>query len=150
MPQERATMSSGSDQIENVLHENRKFPPSKEFTEQANISSEEQYQEMWQKAKDNPAEFWGKLAEENLTWFKKFDKVVDGQMPETKWFLGGKINASYQCLDRHLTTWRKNKAAIIWEGEPGDERVLTYQDLHREVCKFANVLKTLGVETGDR
>jgi len=71
-------------------------------------------------------------------------------MPETKWFVGGKINASYNCLDRHLTTWRKNKAAIIWEGEPGDTRVLTYQDLHREVCKFANVLKKLGVTTGDR
>ena len=71
-------------------------------------------------------------------------------MPETKWFVGGKINASYNCIDRHLSTWRKNKAAIIWEGEPGDTRVLTYQDLHREVCKFANVLKKLGVVTGDR
>jgi acetyl-CoA synthetase len=86
----------------------------------------------------------------NLHWFKKWDHVLQGAMPETKWFVGGKINASYNCLDRHLTTWRKNKAAIIWEGEPGDSRVLTYQDLHREVCKFANVLKKLGVTTGDR
>ncbi len=126
------------------------LPPSKEFTEKAHISSEKQYQEMWQKAKDKPGEFWGELANENLTWFKKYDKVLEGKMPETKWFLGGKINASYNCLDRHLSTWRKNKAAIIWEGEPGDTRVLRYQDLHREVCKFANVLKTLGIETGDR
>jgi len=138
------------EQIENVLHETRKFPPSEEFSAQANISSEEQYQEMWQRAKDKPAEFWGELAEENLSWFKKFDKVMEGEMPETKWFSGGKINASYQCLDRHLTTARKNKAAIVWEGEPGDTRVLRYQDLHREVCKFANVLKRLGIETGDR
>ncbi len=143
-------MTSGSGHIENVLHEARKFPPSAEFTAKANISSEKEYQEMWQRAKDKPAEFWGELAEENLSWFKKFDQVMEGRMPETKWFLGGKINACYQCVDRHLTTWRKNKAAIIWEGEPGDSRVLTYQDLHREVCKFANVLKTLGVETGDR
>ena len=142
-------MSTG-DQIENVLHETRRFPPSAEFTAQANISSEERYQEMWQRAKDKPAEFWGDMAEQNLIWFKKFDKVMEGEMPETKWFLGGKINASYQCLDRHLTTARKNKAAIVWEGEPGDTRVLRYQDLHREVCKFANVLKTLGIETGDR
>ncbi len=140
---------SSSDQIENVLHETRKFPPPAEFAEKANISSEAQYQDMWQRAKDKPAEFWGEMAE-NLTWFKKYDKVLDGQMPETKWFLGGKINASYQCLDRHLNSWRKNKAAIVWEGEPGDTRVLTYQDLHREVCQFANVLKTLGIETGDR
>src|SRR6266853_2859618 len=71
-------------------------------------------------------------------------------MPDTKWFVGGRINASYNCIDRHLATWRKNKAAIIWEGEPGDTRVLTYQDLHREVCKFANVLKGLGIKAGDR
>ena len=92
---------SSSDRIENVLHETRKFPPPAGFAEQANISSEAEYQEMWQRAKDKPAEFWGEMAE-NLTWFKKYDKVMDGQMPETKWFLGGKINASYQCLDRHL------------------------------------------------
>ena len=138
-----------TDSIESVLQENRKFPPSAEFSQAAHISSEEQYQEMWQKAKDDPAAFWGEMAE-NLDWFKKWDSVLDGDMPNTKWFQGGKINASYQCLDRHVDSWRKNKAAIIWEGEPGDTRVLTYQDLHREVCKFANVLKGLRVETGDR
>ncbi len=135
--------------IHSVLQETRSFPPPADFTRQANINSEAQYQQMWNQAKDDPAAFWGELAG-NLHWFKKWDHVLQGEMPETKWFVGGKINASYNCLDRHLTTWRKNKAAIIWEGEPGDSRVLTYQDLHREVCKFANVLKKLGVTTGDR
>lgn len=138
-----------SDSIESVLHETRKFPPSEEFSAEAHIKSEAEYQEMWDRAKDDPAGFWGEMAE-NLDWFQKWDKVMEGDMPDTKWFVGGKLNASYNCLDRHLTTWRKNKAAIIWEGEPGDTRVLTYQQLHREVCKFANVLKQLGVETGDR
>ena len=135
--------------IQSVLQETRSFPPSAEFAKQANISSEAQYQQMWNKAKVDPAGFWGELAS-NLHWFKKWDHVLQGAMPDTKWFVGGKINASFNCLDRHLITWRKNKAAIIWEGEPGDSRVLTYQDLHREVCKFANVLKKLGVTTGDR
>ena len=143
-------MTDAGHNIESVLQENRKFPPSSEFSAQANISSEEQYMEMWTKAKDDPAGFWGELAKENLSWFKEFDSVMDGEMPETKWFTGGKINASYQCLDRHLDGPRKNKSAIIWEGEPGDQRVLTYQQLHHEVCKFANVLKKLGIETGDR
>ncbi len=143
------TMGSG-ESITSVLQEHRKFPPTAEFTAQANIKSEAQYQQMWQRAKDDPAGFWGELANANLDWFKPFDKVFEGAMPNTKWFTGGKLNASYNCLDRHLTTWRKNKAAIIWEGEPGDVRVLTYNDLHREVCKFANVLKQLGVRTGDR
>ncbi len=139
-----------SDAIESILHEDRQFAPPAEFTANALISSEEHYQEMWQQAKDDPTTFWGDLATSELDWFQPFDSVMEGDMPETKWFQGGKINASYQCLDRHLTTWRKNKAAIVWEGEPGDTRTLTYQELHREVCKFANVLKQLGVETGDR
>jgi len=141
------TETSGN--IENVLHETRTFPPTAEFQQNANISSEEQYNKMWNQAKEDPAGFWGEMAE-NLHWFKKYDSVMEGEMPETKWFVGGKMNASYQCLDRHLDSWRKNKAAIVWEGEPGDTRVLRYQDLHREVCKFANVLKNLGVRTGDR
>jgi acetyl-CoA synthetase len=104
---------------------------------------------MWRRAKDDPAGFWGEMAE-NLDWFRRWDTVLQGQMPETRWFDGGKINASFNCVDRHLTSARRNKAAIIWEGEPGDTRVLRYQDLHREVCKFANVLRQLGVQTGDR
>ncbi|OYW22614.1 MAG: acetyl-coenzyme A synthetase, partial [Planctomycetales bacterium 12-60-4] len=139
-----------SEAIHSSLQETRQFPPSAEFVEQANVSGEDQFQKMWQRAKDDPAGFWGELAEENLVWSKKFDKVLEGQMPETKWFTGGKLNASVNCVDKHITSWRKNKAAIIWEGEPGDSRVLTYNDLHREVCKFANALKRLGVQTGDR
>jgi acetyl-CoA synthetase len=104
---------------------------------------------MWNHAKDDPAGFWGETAK-NLDWFQPWQKVLEGAMPETKWFVGGKLNVSYNCLDRHVATWRKNKAAIIWEGEPGDSRTLTYQELHREVCKFANVLKKLGVVEGDR
>ncbi len=143
-------MSADNSQgIKTVLQESRTFPPTPEFSANAHINSEEQYQAMWQRAKDDPAGFWGEMAE-NLDWFQKWDSVLEGDMPETKWFNGGKINVSHNCLDRHLTTGRKNKAAIIWEGEPGDTRVLRYQDLHREVCKFANVLKSLGVETGDR
>jgi len=136
--------------IQSVLQETRQFPPPPEFAKQAHISSEEQYQQLCQRAKDNPAGFWGELAQTELDWFKPFITAMEGKMPETKWFLGGKINASYQCLDRHLKSARKNKAAIIWEGEPGDTRTLTYQQLHREVCKFANVLKKLGAQTGDR
>jgi acetyl-CoA synthetase len=138
-----------SEAIESVLQETRRFPPPSDFAAQANIRSEEQYQQMWTRAKEDPAGFWGDMAA-NLDWFKKWDKVLDGAMPNTKWFVGGKINLSYNCLDRHLLGPNKNKAAIIWEGEPGDTRVLRYQDLHREVCKFANVLKKLGVQTGDR
>ncbi len=143
-------MTTPSENIESVLKETRQFPPAAEFTAQANISSEDEYQQMWQQAKDDPAAFWGKMADENLTFFKQYENVLEGEMPNTKWFTGGTINASYQCLDRHVQSDRKNKAAIIWEGEPGDTRVLTYQDLYREVCKFANVLKRLGVQTGDR
>ncbi len=135
--------------IENVLQEDRRFPPPAEFKPRVSFKTEAEYEAAWNRAKDDPAGFWGELAKENLEWFEPFTSVMSGDMPETKWFEGGKINASVQCLDRHLEK-NANKAAIIWEGEPGDTRVLRYQDLHREVCKFANVLKRLGIETGDR
>ena len=158
-------MTSRSDAIESVLQEARQFPPPAEFAATAHISSVEQYEAMWQRAKDDPAGFWGEQAAE-LHWFRQPEKVLEGGFPDPStaaagsnrgagdydvtWFADGKLNASYNCLDRHLDSWRKNKAAIVWEGEPGDTRVLRYQDLHREVCKFANVLKSLGVQTGDR
>ena len=110
----------------------------------------EEYQRLYERAKADPQKFWAELAEQELHWFQKWDTVLDWQPPFAKWFVGGKINISYNCLDRHLTTWRKNKAALIWEGEPGDSRTLTYAQLHREVCQFANVLKQLGVQKGDR
>ncbi|MCA9064425.1 MAG: acetate--CoA ligase [Planctomycetaceae bacterium] len=140
---------SESHNIESVLRESRTFAPPATFAANAHISSQEQYEQMWQHAKDDPEGFWGEMAE-NLDWFRRWDKVMEGAMPDTRWFTGGKINVSYNCIDRHLKTERRNKAAIVWEGEPGDTRVLRYQDLHREVCRFANVLKKLGVETGDR
>ena len=139
-----------SDAIEVLLDESRTFPPPPEFAQQAHIGSEEQYEQMWQRAKDDPAGFWGELAESELDWFTPFDTVMAGDMPDTTWFGGGQINACHNCVDRHAETWRKNKAAIIWEGEPGDRRTLTYHDLARETARFAGVLRRLGVETGDR
>jgi acetyl-CoA synthetase len=135
--------------ITSVLKEGRKFPPSEEFAAQAHIKSLAEYEKLWQRAKDDPEGFWGEQAE-RLHWFQRWSKVLEWNEPFAKWFVGGKLNVSYNCLDRHLTTARKNKAALIWEGEPGDSRVLRYQDLHREVCKFANVLKSLGIKPGDR
>ncbi|WP_013627219.1 acetate--CoA ligase [Rubinisphaera brasiliensis] len=135
--------------IESVMHEERRFPPPAEFTPRVSFKTEAEYQQAWDRAKDDPAGFWGELANEHLTWNEPFKETMSGEMPETKWFQGGQLNASAQCLDRHLEK-HGNKAAIIWEGEPGDVRVLRYQDLHREVCRFSNVLKRMGVEKGDR
>ena len=135
--------------IESVLKEARVFPPPAEFSKQASIGSMEQYREMYARSIDDPEGFFGELAE-SFHWFEKWQKVLDWKAPYAKWFVGGKTNISYNCLDRHLATWRKNKAAIIWEGEPGDLRTLTYGQLHAEVCRFANVLLGLGLETGDR
>lgn len=136
--------------IESILKEKRLFSPPAEFSRKAHITSLEDYQEIYEKAKADPETFWAELATEELHWFKKWDQVLDWDNPPfAKWFVGGKINISYNCLDRHLTTWRRNKAALIWEGEPGESRTLTYAQLHREVCQFANVLKQLGVKKGD-
>jgi acetyl-CoA synthetase len=137
--------------IESILQEKRIFNPPSEFSAQAHIKSLQQYQELYEQAAANPQAFWADLAEKELHWFKKWDRVLDWSNPPfAKWFVNGKINISYNCLDRHLTTSRRNKAAIIWEGEPGDSRTLTYAQLHREVCQFANAMKKLGVKKGDR
>ncbi|HEY9861570.1 MAG TPA: acetate--CoA ligase [Candidatus Obscuribacterales bacterium] len=136
--------------IESILQEKRLFQPAAEFSQKAQIKSLEEYQQLYDRAKADPEKFWAELAEQELHWFQKWDQVLDWQPPFAKWFVGGKINISYNCLDRHLTTWRRNKAALIWEEEPGDSRTLTYAQLHREVCQFANALKHLGVEKGDR
>ncbi|WP_341731513.1 acetate--CoA ligase [Microcoleus sp. EPA2] len=138
------------DTIESILQEKRLFQPPAEFSQKAHIKSLEEYQALYDKAKADPQAFWAELATQELDWFQKWDTVLDWQPPFAKWFVNGKINISYNCLDRHLTTWRKNKAALIWEGEPGDSRTLTYAQLHREVCQMANVIKDLGVEKGDR
>jgi acetyl-CoA synthetase len=135
--------------IESVLKEERVFQPPKEFSAKARIKSFTEYEQLYKQAQDDPEGFWADMAKE-LDWFKPWDKVLEWNPPFAKWFVGGRTNIAHNCLDRHLTTARKNKAAIIWEGEPGDERILTYQTLHREVCKFANALKSIGVKTGDR
>ncbi|MGF1535454.1 MAG: acetate--CoA ligase [Elainellaceae cyanobacterium] len=135
--------------IESILQEQRRFPPSAGFSQQAYIKSQADYEKLYEEAKADPAAFWARLAKEELHWFEPWDTTLDWQPPHAKWFGGGKLNISYNCLDRHLQTWRKNKAALIWEGEPGDSRTLTYAQLHREVCQFANALKQLGVGKGD-
>ncbi|MEG3435982.1 acetate--CoA ligase [Pannus brasiliensis CCIBt3594] len=135
--------------IESVLQEDRKFPPSEAFSRDATIKSFVDYEALYERAKADPQAFWADLAEKELHWFEKWSRVLDWQPPFAKWFVDGKINISYNCIDRHLATWRRNKAAIIWEGEPGDSRTITYEQLHREVCQFANALKELGVKKGD-
>ncbi|MDT5062004.1 MAG: acetyl-CoA synthetase [Acidobacteriota bacterium] len=142
-------MSSVTSNIESVMREERVFPPLENFRQSASINSAEDYERLRAEALESPETFWGRMSEE-LHWFKKWETVLEWNPPHAKWFVGGKTNVAYNCLDRHLQTWRRNKAAIIWEGEPGDQRTLTYQQLHREVCRFANVLKRAGVETGDR
>ena len=134
-----------------MMGEKRVFSPSKEFIKTAHIKSFDEYKKIYRNSIEDPENFWGELAEQ-LDWFKKWDKVLVENFTEARhqWFVGGKLNVSYNCLDRHLTTWRKNKAALIWEGDIGDSRVLTYQQLHRDVCKFANVLRDSGVKKGDR
>ncbi|MCY6488722.1 acetate--CoA ligase [Leptolyngbya sp. GGD] len=136
--------------IESILQEERLFPPTAEFSAQARIKSLEEYKSLYDRAKADPLKFWSELAEQELHWFQKWDTVLDWSNPPfAKWFVNGKINLSYNCLDRHLDSDRRNKPAIVWEGEPGDSKTLTYAELHQEVCKFANVLKSLGVKKGD-
>ena len=131
--------------IDALLQEERTFPPPGDFASNANMADPGIYE----KARHDPEAFWAGLAE-GLDWFQKWDKVLEWDPPFAKWFVGGKLNVSYNCIDRHLANGRRNKAAIIWEGEPGDWKVYTYWDLYREVCRFANGLKSLGVTKGDR
>jgi len=134
--------------LETVMKEERLFPPPEEFSQKARIGSMEQYQKMWDEAAADLEGFWDQFAHE-LHWFKPYEKVLEWNEPFAQWFGGGQTNVSYNCLDAHLSTPRADKTAIIWEGEPGDVRRITYRELHREVCKFANVLKELGVQKGD-
>ncbi|MEM6449361.1 MAG: acetate--CoA ligase [Cyanobacteria bacterium P01_D01_bin.105] len=136
--------------IESVLQEQRVFEPPAAFSEAARIPSMGAYQKLYDEASADPAAFWAKYAEQELDWFEKWDTVLDWQPPFAKWFVGGKINISYNCLDRHLATDKRDKPALVWEGEPGDARTLTYAQLHAEVCQMANVLKEMGVAKGDR
>ncbi|MFZ0887446.1 MAG: acetate--CoA ligase [Candidatus Binataceae bacterium] len=135
--------------IESVLKEGRKFEPPEKFSRRAWVKSADEYESLYRRAAEDPERFWAECAKE-LSWFKPFSKVLEWKFPFAKWFLGGTLNASYNCLDRHLSTHRRNKAAYLWEGEPGDSRVLTYQMLAIEVGRCANALKHLGVKAGDR
>ena len=142
--------------ISSLSQESRVFPPAKEFSASARVKSLAQYRKLWSASVNEPESFWGKVATEQLQWFTPFKKALQWKVPDAKWFVGGKLNVSANCLDKWLGTATANKAALIWEGEPasdgrpGEERVLTYQQLHREVCRFANVLKRNGVKKGDR
>src|SRR4051795_2441862 len=137
------------DDIESHLVEKRVFKPAPNFSIKARIKSLAQYRKMYRESIRSPNRFWAREAKE-LTWRKPWKKVLDWKAPFARWFVGGQLNISENCLDRHLTGPRRNKAAIIWEGEPGDKRTLTYQQLHREVCRFANVLKRNNIQKGDR
>ncbi|EEF59211.1 acetate--CoA ligase [Pedosphaera parvula] len=142
--------------ITSLQTENRVFKPSKEFSSRAHVKSLAHYRKLYNESIKSPDKFWGKQAREELVWFKPWKKVLQWKAPFAKWFVGGQLNVSYNCLDRHLNTPTANKAALIWEGEPagagipGEERTLTYKQLHHEVCKFANVLKRNGLKKGDR
>jgi acetyl-CoA synthetase len=136
--------------IESHLNENRVFKPAKSFSREAHIKSFAEYEEIYQRSIKSPSKFWSQQASELLVWQKKWTTVLDWKEPFAKWFVGGKINVSENCLDRHLRGTTKNKAALIWEGEPGDKKTLTYQQLWRKVCKFANVLKRNQIRRGDR
>jgi len=138
--------------IDVLMAEKRTFPPSKDFSEKAHIKSFDEYEKLYKRSVEDPEGFWAEMAEKNLTWFKKWDKVLDSDFnkPYIKWFIGGKLNACYNCLDRFVNTPVRNKAAIIWEADDGTYKTYTYQQLYREVNRFANVLKKYGIKKGDR
>ena len=135
--------------IESLLHETRTFEPPAQFAGRAHIQSRAEYDELYARASEDPEGFWSGIAED-LHWFRKWDTVLEWDAPFAKWFVGGKTNISHNCLDRHVAGPRRTKPALMWEGEPGEKRVLTYEDLHQEVCRCAGALRALGVEAGDR
>ncbi len=142
-------MRMGQSDIESLLKETRVFAPSPEFSARSRCKSLDEYRTLYDQSVNDPETFWANVAKE-LHWFEPWTKVLEWKEPHAKWFVGGKTNLSYNCLDRHLDGPTANKTAYIWEGEPGDTRTLTYRELHREVCKFANVLKARGIRKGDR
>lgn len=133
-----------------VLKEDRHFSPTPDFQQAAIIADPLAYEQLRKQAAADPVSYWDSVARQDVDWFRTWTRTLDWNPPHANWFVGGTTNVSHNCLDRHLDGPRKNKAALIWEGEPGEQRVLTYQMLHREVCKFSNVLKSLGLTKGDR
>jgi acetyl-CoA synthetase len=132
--------------IHSVLSEKRLFPPSQEFAARANVGPEEAAR-LRALAEKEPDAFWAEAAR-LIDWERPFSQVSSWEEPFAKFFLGGRLNVAYNCVDRHLAGARRHKAAIVWEGEPGEIRVLTYQQLHREVCRLANALVQLGIKAG--
>ncbi|MBS3957415.1 MAG: acetate--CoA ligase [Clostridiales bacterium] len=145
-------MSDEKTSIESLMKELRVVEPADWVRERAHIKSMEEYEEMYARSVEDPEGFWAQMAEEYLHWHKKWDSVVEWEFdtPRVEWFKGGKTNVAYNCIDRHLKTWRRNKAALIWESDEGHSKILTYQSLYYKVCRFANVLKKHGVKKGDR
>jgi len=142
-------MSSVTD-ITSLLQESRRFEPDPLFRASAHLSDLAAYREMVERARENPEAYWADHAAREIQWMQPWEQVLDWQAPHARWFVGGRLNVSSNCLDRHLEGPRRHKAALVWEGEPGDQRTLTYQQLHREVCRFAGALLGLGVQLGDR
>ena len=138
-----------SQDLDSTLRENRVFPPPAEFSQGAHIKSLEEYEELYRKSVEDPEAFWAGAAKD-LHWFKPWDKVLEWDLPWAKWFVGGQLNLCYNCVDRHALGTRRDKVALIWEGEPGEVRRLTYAELHQEVQRFSNGLKSLGIKKGDR
>ncbi|MFN8532951.1 MAG: acetate--CoA ligase [Dehalococcoidia bacterium] len=136
-------------QIENVMREGRVFPPPPEFSARAHIRSIEQYESLYRESLEQPEQFWARMAQ-HLDWFEPWQRVLDWKEPHAQWFVGGKINIASNCVDRHADGPNGDKAAFLWEGEPGDTRRISYRELKTEVSKFANVLKARGLQTGDR
>jgi len=132
------------------MSENAVYAPPPAFSAKAHVKSLDEYRDLCRRAEEHPEQFWAEVAEREIHWFEKWNHAFEWNPPFVKWFVGAKTNASYNCVDRHLANGRKDKAAIVWEGEPGDERTLTYADLHAAVCRFANILKGRGLKAGDR
>ncbi|MDY0088301.1 MAG: acetate--CoA ligase [Coriobacteriia bacterium] len=145
-------MTEKSTSIESLMKELRVVDPPEWVRERAHIKSMDEYEEMYRRSVEDPEGFWAEMAEEYLYWHKRWDKVLDWEFdtPRVEWFKGGKTNVTYNCIDRHLTTWRRNKAALIWESDEGRTKMYTYQSLYYKVCRFANVLKKHGIKKGDR
>ncbi len=142
-------MSEPAGQLDTVMQESRLFPPSAEFSAQSRIKSLSEYEALWNKAAADPSAFWEELAKNELHWFTPFTETLRWNEPYAEWFVGGKTNASYNCLDKHVAEGRGDQTAIIWEGEPGDQKKLTYAELLAKVCKCASALKSLGIQQGD-
>ncbi len=140
---------SSDGQVDSVMVESRLFPPSDEFVAKSRVQDIEGYQELYDRAAADPEAFWANEAREHLHWFEPFTKTLEWDNPFAKWFVGGKTNVSYNCLDAHIAAGNGDRTAILWEGEPGDTRTLNYLELHKEVSQFANVLKKVGVKQGD-